>query len=59
MQLRFRHRIGLLVALAAPAALASPLAHADEKWPTKPVKILFGFPAASATDVPIESPMVV
>ena len=41
----------LLVALAASTALASPLAHADEKWPTKPVKILFGFPAASATDV--------
>lgn len=41
----------LIVALAASAALASPLAHADDKWPTKPVKILFGFPAASATDV--------
>lgn len=41
----------LLVALAATAALVSPLAHADDKWPSKPVKILFGFPAASATDV--------
>jgi tripartite-type tricarboxylate transporter receptor subunit TctC len=40
----------LLVAFAAAAAVAAPLAHA-EQWPTKPVKILFGFPAASATDV--------
>lgn len=41
----------LIVSLvAASAALA---AHAAEpvQWPTKPVKIIFGFPAASATDV--------
>ena len=31
---------------AAPAAWAQP-----EAWPTRPVKILFGFPAGSATDV--------
>lgn len=32
-------------------ALAAPAAAADPAWPTKPVRILFGFPAASATDV--------
>lgn len=32
-------------------ALATPAAAADPAWPTKPVRILFGFPAASATDV--------
>jgi tripartite-type tricarboxylate transporter receptor subunit TctC len=43
----------LLSALAASAALVAPLAQAQPPvdWPTKPVKILFGFPAASATDV--------
>jgi tripartite-type tricarboxylate transporter receptor subunit TctC len=43
----------LLVALAAAsAAFATTFVHADTaQWPTKPVKILFGFPAASATDV--------
>lgn len=43
----------LLVALAAAsAAFATTLAHADTaQWPTRPVKIQFGFPAASATDV--------
>ena len=37
-----------LVALALAAA--SSLAQA-QAWPTKPVKILFGFPAGSATDI--------
>jgi tripartite-type tricarboxylate transporter receptor subunit TctC len=37
---------GLALALAAFAGTASAQA-----WPTKPVKILFGFPAASATDI--------
>jgi tripartite-type tricarboxylate transporter receptor subunit TctC len=41
----------LLVPLAAAVAFAMTCAHAAEAWPTKPVKILFGFPAASATDV--------
>lgn len=42
----------LLVGLAAASAvLASSQAAAEAQWPTKPVKILFGFPAASATDV--------
>jgi len=39
--------------IAACAALAATHAGAAEpvQWPTRPVKILFGFPAASATDV--------
>ena len=32
-------------------ALAAPATAADPAWRTKPVRILFGFPAASATDV--------
>ncbi|HEX7888750.1 MAG TPA: tripartite tricarboxylate transporter substrate binding protein [Ramlibacter sp.] len=40
----------LAFALAAVAAVATPVARA-EAWPNKPVKILFGFPAGSATDV--------
>jgi tripartite-type tricarboxylate transporter receptor subunit TctC len=45
-----KHLIAALV--AASAALAAPLARADAvQWPTRPVKILFGFPPASATDV--------
>lgn len=39
-----------LLALALAAFAAVPAAHA-EAWPSKPVKILFGFPAGSATDV--------
>jgi len=41
----------LVLALATTAALAAPAAHAQQTWPAKPVKILFGFPPASATDV--------
>lgn len=44
----------LIVSLvAASAALAATHAAAADpaQWPTKPVKITFGFPAASATDV--------
>ena len=39
--------------LALLATLAAPLgsAHAADAYPNNPVKILFGFPAASATDV--------
>lgn len=39
-----------LASLAACAALAAGAAHAADPYPTKPVKILFGFPPASATD---------
>ncbi len=44
----------LIVSLVAVSAAFTGLtAHAAEpvQWPTKPVKITFGFPAASATDV--------
>lgn len=41
----------LLVSLAAATAFAATCSHAADAWPTRPVKILFGFPAASATDV--------
>jgi tripartite-type tricarboxylate transporter receptor subunit TctC len=40
----------LITGLAA-ALLVSTQAAAQGQWPNKPVKILFGFPAASATDV--------
>nr|WP_236599543.1 tripartite tricarboxylate transporter substrate binding protein [Ramlibacter alkalitolerans] len=39
----------LVTLVAASAALTAHAA--DPQWPTKPVKITFGFPAASATDV--------
>ena len=42
----------LLLGLALSAAsLAAPFAQAADPYPNRPVKILFGFPAASATDV--------
>lgn len=37
--------------VASFAAIAASPALAQTNWPTKPVKILFGFPPASATDV--------
>ncbi|WP_048441782.1 tripartite tricarboxylate transporter substrate binding protein [Caenimonas sp. SL110] len=41
----------LIVSLAAAAAALTAHAADPVQWPTKPVKITFGFPAASATDV--------
>ena len=40
----------VLAAATLTAGIAAP-AHAADAYPSKPVKILFGFPAASATDV--------
>ena len=40
----------LIIGLSA-ALLVSTQAAAQGQWPNKPVRILFGFPAASATDV--------
>ena len=41
----------LIVSLVAASAALTALAAEPVQWPTKPVKITFGFPAASATDV--------
>jgi tripartite-type tricarboxylate transporter receptor subunit TctC len=41
----------LLVSLVAASAALTAYAADPVQWPTKPVKITFGFPAASATDV--------
>src|SRR2546423_5475890 len=40
-----------LALVARVAGLAAAAAPAEPAWPAKPVKILFGFPPASATDV--------
>lgn len=40
-----------LVSLVAASAALTAYAAEPVQWPTKPVKITFGFPAASATDV--------
>jgi tripartite-type tricarboxylate transporter receptor subunit TctC len=44
------HRRPFLAALLAAAALVPAAALAADAYPSKPVKILFGFPPASATD---------
>ena len=44
------NRRTILADLLAAAALVSGAARAAEDYPTKPVRILFGFPPASATD---------
>ena len=41
----------LIVSLVAASAALTTHAAEPVQWPTKPVKITFGFPAASATDV--------
>ena len=41
----------LIVSLVAAVAALTAQAAEPVQWPTKPVKITFGFPAASATDV--------
>lgn len=40
-----------LGALAAGAAAASPLAGFAQGWPTKPIKIVVGYPAGGAVDI--------
>src|SRR5881394_3601522 len=40
-----------LALVASVAGLTATAATAEPAWPAKPVKILFGFPPASATDV--------
>jgi len=42
-----RHTLGLLLALLA--AMAQTAAAAD--WPTKPVRLIVGFPAGSSPDL--------
>ena len=44
------NRRNVLASLLACAALAAGGAHAADAYPSKPVRILFGFPPASATD---------
>ena len=41
----------IAVCIAAAAVLAAPACAQAQTYPAKPVKILFGFPAASATDI--------
>lgn len=43
--------LSLSLALSAAALVAPAASRAQQAWPTKPVKIIFGFPPASATDV--------
>lgn len=46
-----KRRSLMLSVVAAGLGLIPPLAVHAQAWPTKPVKIIFGFPPASATDV--------
>ena len=46
---RTSRRALLASALALPGVLAAPSAHAQD-WPAKPIRIVVGFPAGSATD---------
>lgn len=41
----------LFVLVASAVSLTATTATAEPSWPTRPVKILFGFPPASATDI--------
>ena len=41
----------LFAALAAAACIAAPAAHAQQKYPAKPVRIVVGFAAGGGTDI--------
>jgi tripartite-type tricarboxylate transporter receptor subunit TctC len=41
----------VFAALAAAACLAAPAAHAQQKYPSKPVRIVVGFAAGGGTDI--------
>lgn len=40
----------VLLALAASAALAPWAAHAQDRWPSKPIEIIYPYPPGNDTD---------